>query len=135
MESFDYEASQLVDQSSFDERTWIVTMQFANLDDFVNRVEAELGFDGDDDPSLYKSVSGSTNPKTSFKITTDAKASLASAHDDPDMDLVDNSHASAKSHHTIFSLSTGNSTNWSVSTEQFAIAHKSCTLALALEKK
>ncbi len=44
---FDDEASQLADQSSFDPTTWVVTTQFANADDFLERVEAELGFDGD----------------------------------------------------------------------------------------
>ncbi len=69
MDSFDYKASQLADQSPFVERTWILTTQFANSDDFLDRVEAELGFDGDDDPSLKGTISGSTNPKTSFEIT------------------------------------------------------------------
>jgi hypothetical protein len=58
-----------------------------------------------------------------------------SALNNTDMDLVANSHASAKSRHTLFSLLTGNSTNRSVNTKQFAIAHKSCTLAIATEKK
>jgi hypothetical protein len=134
MDSFKYEASQLANLSTFDERTWIVTTQFANADDFLNRVEAELGFDGDDDQSLDRSVDGTTNPKTSFKISADARAALASSLDDPNMDLTANSHASAKSHCTIFSSATGNSTNRSVNTKQFAIAHKSCTLKLAMEK-
>ncbi len=43
MESFDYEASLVADQSTFDESMWTVTTQFANLDDFLDRVEAELG--------------------------------------------------------------------------------------------
>jgi hypothetical protein len=49
------------------------------------------------------------------------------------MDLAANSHASAKSRHTNFSLSTGNSTNHSVNTKQYAITHKSGALALATE--
>jgi hypothetical protein len=111
MDSFDYESSHLADQSSFDERMWVVTMQFANADDFLNRVEAEFGFDGNNDPSLGGSVDGSKNPKTSIEISADAKASLASTLDDPNMDLVANSHASAKSRCTNFSSMTGNFTN------------------------
>jgi hypothetical protein len=135
MDSFKYEASQLVNLSTFDERMWILTMQFANADDFLDRVEAELGFDGINDQSLDRSVDGTTNPKTSFEILADAKAALASSLDDPDMKLVANSHASAKSCGTNFSLSTGNSTNRSVNTTQFTIAHKSCALKLAMETK
>jgi hypothetical protein len=63
MDSFDHEASQLANQSSFDEKMWIMTMQFANSDDFLDRVEAELGFDGDDDTSLDGSVSDSALEK------------------------------------------------------------------------
>ena len=112
-----------------------MTTQFANLDDFLDRVEAELGLDDDDDQSLDGSLDGTPRPKTSFKISANAKASLASALDDPDMDLAANSHASAKSWHTNFSSSTGNSTNRSMNTRQFAIAHKSHALELAMEKK
>ena len=49
------------------------------------------------------------------------------------MDLAANSHASAKSRRTNFSLSTGNSTNQSVNTKQYAITHKLRALALAME--
>jgi hypothetical protein len=49
MDRFKYEASQLADLSTFDGRTWIVSTQFANADDFLDRVEAELGFDGGND--------------------------------------------------------------------------------------
>ncbi len=45
MNCFDYEASQLADQPSFDVATWTVTTQFANYDDFLEQVEAELGSD------------------------------------------------------------------------------------------
>jgi hypothetical protein len=43
MDSYEYEASQLANLSTFDGRTWIMTTQFANTDDFLDRVEAELG--------------------------------------------------------------------------------------------
>jgi hypothetical protein len=112
-----------------------VTTQFANLDDFLDRVEAELGLDNDDDQSLDGSLDGTPRPKTSFEVSANAKASLASALDNPDMDLAANSHASAKSWRTNFSSSTGNSTNRSINTRQFTIAHKSCALELAMEKK
>jgi hypothetical protein len=51
------------------------------------------------------------------------------------MDLATNLHASAKSQRMNFSSSTGNSTNQSVNTEQYALTHKSCAIALALEVK
>jgi hypothetical protein len=83
--------------------------KFANADDLLDRVEAELGFDREDDQSLDRSVDGTTNPKTSFVILADVKAALASSLDDPDMDLAANSHASAMSRHTNFSSTTDNS--------------------------
>ncbi len=110
-------------------------MRFANADDFLDRVEVELWFDGNDDPSLNRSVDGFENPKTSIEISADAKASLASALNNPNMDLVANYHASAKSHCKNFTSLTGNSTNRSINTKQFAIAHKSCALALMSKKK
>jgi hypothetical protein len=62
MDSFDFELSHLANQFTFDERTWVVTLQLTNADDFLDRVEAELGFVGNDDPSLDGSVNGSKNP-------------------------------------------------------------------------
>jgi hypothetical protein len=115
-------------------RGWVITTQFANSDDFLERVEAELGFDGDE--SLDGSIGdGAKSQQTAIKISADAKTSLASALNNPGMDLVANSHASAKSRRTKFSSLTGNSTNCSVNTKKFSKAHKSCTLALATEKK
>jgi hypothetical protein len=96
IDSFKYEALQLADQSAFDERTWLVTTQFANADDFLDRVEAELGFDGNDGQSLDRYVDGTTNTKTSFKISADYKAALVSSLNDLNMDLTANSHESAK---------------------------------------
>ncbi len=96
MDSFNYEASLVADQSTFDESTWTVTTQFANSDDFLD-VKAELGLDDYDNPSLDGSLEGTPCSKTSFKISADAKASFALALDDPDMDLAANSHANAKS--------------------------------------
>ncbi len=98
---FEYEASQLAYQSTFDERTWVITTQFANSDDFLERVEADLGFDGNE--SLDRSIGdGAKSQKTAIKISTDAKASLASTLNNLDMDLAVNSHASVKSRHTNF---------------------------------
>ena len=136
MDSFDYEASELADQWTFDEQTWTLSTPFANSDDFLDRVEAELGFDDDDDSSLADGLlGGSPRLKTAIEISADARASLASALNDPDMDLAANSHASEKSRRTNFSSSTGNSTNRSVNTRQFAASHKSRALELAMEKK
>jgi hypothetical protein len=72
-------------------------------------------------------------PQNPQSILDVAKASLASALDDPDMDLAANSHSSAKLRCTNFSLSTGNSTNRFINTKQYAITHKSRALALATE--
>jgi hypothetical protein len=63
MDSFDYKASELADQSTFDKSTLTVTTQFANSNDFLDRVEAELGFGNDDDPSLDGSLEGTPPTK------------------------------------------------------------------------
>jgi hypothetical protein len=76
---------------------------------------------------------GTPHAKSTIEISDAAKASLASALDDPDMDLAANSQASTKLRCTNFSSSTGNSTDRSVNTKQYAISHKSRTLALATE--
>ncbi len=96
MNCFDYEASQLADQSTFDIATWTVTTQFANSDDFLERVEAELG--SDDEASEDGRTHGmGKNHETSIELSDDAKASLAAALLKKDKDLAASSHASAKS--------------------------------------
>ncbi len=98
-------------------------------------MEDELGLE-DKDNALVDCLAGGT-PKlhSLFEISADAKASLASALTNPDMDVAENSHASAKSRRTNFSSSTGNSTNRSVSTKKFAMNHKAQAIALAKEVK
>jgi hypothetical protein len=129
MNCFDYEAAQLADQSSFDVTTWVVTTRFANSDDFLERVEAELGFDDRD--SIDGTSAGQEGRHESVvDIFVDAKASHASPLNDPDMDLAANSH-SAKSRRTNFSCSTGNSMNQLVNTKQYALTHKTRALDLA----
>jgi hypothetical protein len=47
MDCFDYDAAKLADQSTFDPVSWVVTTQFANTDNFLDRAERELGSDDD----------------------------------------------------------------------------------------
>jgi hypothetical protein len=97
-------------------------------------VEIELGSD-DDANSVEKSNDGTPRQTSTFELSDNAKASLASALNNPDMDLAANLHASAKSCRTNFSSSTGNSTNRLVNTKQFALTHKACALALTSKCK
>ncbi len=130
MECFKMYAAYVADQSTFDETTGTITTQFANDDDFLDRMDNKLASDDNeymlDDPP----DGGTPHAKSTIEISDTAKASLASALDNPDMDLAANSHASAKSRRTNFSLSTGNSTNGSVNTKQYAI-----TLQRKLERQ
>jgi hypothetical protein len=96
-------------------------------------MDNELGSDDDKDMLEDNTNGGTPRTKSKIEISDAAKASLASALDDPDMDLAANSHASAKLRCTNFSLSTGNSTNQSVNTKQYAITHKLRALPLAME--
>jgi hypothetical protein len=133
VECFKMEAAYVADQFMFDKSTGTVTPQFANDGDFLNRMDNELALDEDKD-MLKDSTNGSTPcTKSTIEISDIAKASLASALDDPNMDLAADSHASAKSRCTNFSSSTGNSSNQSVNTKQYAINHKSHSPALAIE--
>jgi hypothetical protein len=110
IDCFEMDAAYVADQSTFDETSGTVTMQFVNHDDFLNRMDNELS-DDDKDMLDNNTDGGTPRKKSTIKITDAAKASLASALDDLDMDLAANSHASAKLRRTNFSLSTGNSTN------------------------
>jgi hypothetical protein len=130
LDCFEMDATYVADQSTFKPATGVVTTQFANGDDFLDRMEDELGSDLDN-ASEEKSEGGSPCVKSTFEISANAKASLESALGNPDMDHAVNSHASAKSRWT----SMGNSTNQSVNTRQFALTHKSRALALAMETK
>ncbi len=111
MDFFKMDAAYVADQSTFEETSGTVTMQFANNNDFLDRMDNELGSDDDGDMLDNNTNSGTPRAKSTIKIMDAAKASLASALDDPDMDLAANSHASAKLRRTNFSSSTGNSTN------------------------
>ena len=111
-----------------------MTTQFANTDNFLYCVELKLGSD-DDAVSVKKSKGGTPRPTSIFKLSEHANASLASTLNNPDMDLAANLHASAKFCWTNFSSSTGNSTNCSVNTKQFALNHKERALALASKCK
>jgi hypothetical protein len=135
MDCFEMKVAQLADQSTFNQATGMVTTQFANADDFLNQMENELSSDNNDVLSTDRSVDGTPHGGTTFYISKTAKASLASTLNGPDMDLAANLHASAKSCQTNFSSSTGNSTNPSVNTKQYALTHKARALALALEVK
>jgi hypothetical protein len=131
MDCFKMECADIAHMLTFDKNMGTITTQFPNTDDFLDCIEQEVG--SDDDYTLDKSPGGTSCLKSTFNTSEDAKASLASALDDPDMNLATNLHASAKSRRTNFSCSTGNSTNCSVNTKQFALTHKSRALALAQE--
>jgi hypothetical protein len=134
MDCFDYDAAKLSGQSTFDPVFWVVTTQFANTDDFLDCAECELGSD-DDVVSVDKSVGGTPCPTSTFEFLENAKASLTSALDNPDLDLAANSHASAKSRATNFSSLTGNLFLRSITTANFALTHKQRALNLAQERK
>jgi hypothetical protein len=134
LDCFKVDCAAIADQSTFICTTGTVTIQFANTDDFLDRVELELGSD-DDVVSIKKSKGGTPCPTSTFKLSEHVKASLASALNNPDMDLAANLHTSAKSCQTNLSSSTGNSTNCSVNTKQFALNHKERALALASKRK
>ncbi len=95
MDCFEMECADIVNMSTFEKNTGTVTTQFPNTDDFIDRMEQELG--PDDDYTLDKSLGGTSCLKSTFDISEDAKASLASALDNPNMNLAANLHASAKS--------------------------------------
>jgi hypothetical protein len=133
MDCFEMDAAYVADQFTFDETSGTVMTQFANDDNFLDRMDNELGSDDDKDMLDDNTDGGTPHTKSTIKISDAAKASLASAQDDPDMDPAANSHASAKLRCTNFSLSTGNSTNQSINTKQYAITYKLRALALATE--
>jgi hypothetical protein len=134
LDCFKVDCMAVADQSTFDWTTGTVTTQFTNTDDFLDRMENQLVSD-DDNVSIKKSEDGTPRPTLIFELSANAKASLALALDDPDMDLAANLHASAKSSWTNFLSSTGNSTNRSIKTKQFALTHKAHALALLNEQK
>ena len=77
MDCFDYDTAKLANQSTFDPVSWVVTTQFANTNDFLDRAECELG--SDDDVVLFdKSVGGTPRPTSTFEFSENAKASLTS---------------------------------------------------------
>ncbi len=62
MDRFDYNASLVAEQSTFDMSTWTVTTQFSNSDDFLECTGAELGLDDDIIQSLDGSLNGTLQP-------------------------------------------------------------------------
>jgi hypothetical protein len=134
LDCFKVDCAAVADQLTFDQTTGTVTTQFANMDNFLDCVEIELGSD-DDANSVNKFKDGKPRQTLTFELSEHAKASLASALNDPDMDLAANLHASTKSFWTNFSSSTGNSTNRLVNTKQFSSNHKAHALVLARECK
>ena len=95
MDCFEMECADIAHMSTFDKNTGTVTTQFPNTDDFLDCMEQELG--SDDDYALHESLGGTSCLKSTFDISEDIKASLASALDDPNMNLAANLHASTKS--------------------------------------
>jgi hypothetical protein len=111
LDCFEMDAAYIADQSMFDRETGTITTQFANTDNFLDRMENELGSEDKGDALVDHLVGGIPKSCTSIEILADAKASLVLALSNVDMDLAANPHASAKSCCTNFSSSTGNSTS------------------------
>jgi hypothetical protein len=91
------DAAYIANQLMFDRETGTVTTQFANADDFLDCMEDKLGSEDKDNASIDCLVGGTPKPCSAFEISADARASLASILNNPNMDLAANSHASAKS--------------------------------------
>ncbi len=87
MECFEMDAAYMADQSTFDEANGTVTTQFANDDDFLNKMDNKLASDDNKDMLDDPSDGGTPCAKSTIEISDMAKASLASALDNPDMDL------------------------------------------------
>jgi hypothetical protein len=60
MDSFEMDAAYVVDQSTFNRETGTVTTQFANADDFLDRMEHKLGLKDKDNTSVDRLVGGTT---------------------------------------------------------------------------
>ena len=120
MESFDHDAALLAAHSTFDAKTWTVETAFGHDDDFLEREEALLTDDEDDEQGVQMEIEG------------DAREQLVSTLRDRDEDLRSiNSRGSAASRATNFSSSTGNSSIRSANTAKLARDFKQNTLGLA----
>ena len=98
MESFDMDAALLAGHSTFNTENWTVETVFGRDDDFLEREEALLSSDEEDENNVQMEIDG------------DAREQLVSTLRDRDEDLKSiNSRGSAASRATNFSSSTRNS--------------------------
>ncbi len=77
MECFEMDAAYVADQSTFDKSTGTVTMQFANDDDFLDRMDNELALYDNEDMLDNSTNGGTPRTKLTIEISDIAKASLA----------------------------------------------------------
>ncbi len=77
MECFKMDAAYVADQSTFDKVSSTITMQFANNDDFLDRMDNELASDDGEDMLDNSTEGGAPHAKSTIEISDAAKASLA----------------------------------------------------------
>jgi hypothetical protein len=77
MDCFEMDMAYLADQSTFDETSGTVTTQFANDNDFLDRMDNELGSDDNKDMLDNNTNGGTPRGKSTIEISDVAKASLA----------------------------------------------------------
>ena len=58
MDSFEMDSTYVADQSTFNRETGTITTQFANADDFLDRMEHTLGLEDEDNTSVDRLVGG-----------------------------------------------------------------------------
>jgi hypothetical protein len=123
MESFDLDAAMLAGHSKFNAEDWTVETAFGRDDDFLDKEEALLSSEDEED---------SVNSDVVMEFEGDAREELVSTLRDRDDDLKSiNSRGSAASRRTNFSSSTGNSSVRSANTAKLARDLKDNTLGLA----
>ena len=123
MESFDTDAALLAGHSTFNAEDWTVKTAFGRDDDFLDREEALLSSEEEDECA---------NSDVEMEFEGDAREELVSTLRDRDDDLKSiNSRGSAASRRTNFSSSTGNSSVRSANTAKLARDLKDNTLGLA----
>jgi hypothetical protein len=76
LDCFKIDAAYVADLLVFDRETGTVITQFANSDDFLERMEDELGSEDEGNSSIDCSVGGTPRPCSLFEISADAKVSL-----------------------------------------------------------
>ncbi len=69
MECFEMDVAYVADQSTFDKSTSTVTMQFANDDDFLDRMDNKLALDDDEDMLDDSTDGGTPHTKSTIEIS------------------------------------------------------------------